>query len=112
MQVAGARGDQGSAAGGVRPPPLEEIVVTSFAPHATALDQRVLLRELNHRIDSGLASAIGLISAEAGRAEGAEAKDALSGVIELLQGSADLHRALRMPRGDALIDAASFIRKI
>ncbi|MBR1236985.1 sensor histidine kinase [Bradyrhizobium sp. AUGA SZCCT0182] len=74
------------------------------------MEQGILLRELNHRIDSGLASAINLVSAAAVRVEGAEAKRALSDVVELLHGHADVQQALAMPKGKALIDAATYIR--
>jgi two-component sensor histidine kinase len=74
------------------------------------MEQSILLRELNYRIDSGLASAINLVSAAAIRVEGAEAKRALSDVVELLHGYADVQQALAMPKGKALIDAATYIR--
>ena len=74
------------------------------------MEQSILLRELNYRINGGLASAINLVSAAAVRVEGTEAKRALSGVVELLHGYADVQQALAMPRGKALIDAATYIR--
>ncbi|QDW42043.1 sensor histidine kinase [Bradyrhizobium sp. KBS0727] len=74
------------------------------------MEQGLLLRELNHRINSGLASAISLVAAAAVRVEGAEAKHALSDVVELLHGYADVQQALVMPRGKALIDAAIYVR--
>jgi two-component sensor histidine kinase len=84
--------------------------VTVCNPARPIVKQSILLRELNHRIDSGLASAINLVSAAAVRVEGAEAKRALSDVVELLHGYADVQQALAMPRGKALIDAATYIR--
>lgn len=72
----------------------------------------VLLRELHHRVDKGIASAIELVSAAVVRADGAEAKAALSDVVELLHGHAELHRALATPRGEALNDAATYIRRL
>jgi two-component sensor histidine kinase len=72
--------------------------------------QGILLRELNHRINDGLASAINLVSAAVVRVEGAEAKRALSDVVELLHGYADVQQALAVPKGKALIDAATYIR--
>ncbi|MBR1156931.1 sensor histidine kinase [Bradyrhizobium sp. JYMT SZCCT0428] len=80
------------------------------SPDSPIVEQGILLRELNHRIDSGLASAINLVSAAAIRVEGAEAKRALSDVVELLHGHADVQQALAMPKGKALIDAATYIR--
>ena len=72
----------------------------------------VLLRELHHRVDKGIASAIDLVSTAVVRADGAEAKAALSDVVELLHGHAELHRALATPRGEALNDAATYIRRL
>lgn len=74
------------------------------------MEQGILLRELNHRINSGLASAINLVSAAVVRAEGVEAKRALRDVVELLHGHADVQQALATPKGKTLIDAATYIR--
>jgi two-component sensor histidine kinase len=74
------------------------------------MEQSILLRELSHRINSVLDSAINLVSAAAVRIEGPEAKRALSDVVELLHGYTDVQQALAMPRGKALIDAATYIR--
>ncbi|MGY2904612.1 sensor histidine kinase [Bradyrhizobium sp. URHC0002] len=88
----------------------EEITVSVCRPDTPIVEQGILLRELNYRIDSGLASAINLVSAAAVRVEGAEAKRALSDVVELLRGHSDVQQAFAMPRGKALIDAATYIR--
>ena len=84
--------------------------MTAFSQDPPIQEQGILLRELNHRIDSGFASAINLVSAAAVRVEGAEAKRALSDVVELLHGYADVHQALAMPKSKELIDAATYIR--
>ena len=84
--------------------------MTVCRPDSPIVEQGILLRELNHRINSGLASAINLVSAAAVRVEGPEAKRALSDVVELLHGYADVQQALAMPKGKALIDAATYIR--
>ncbi len=80
------------------------------SPNSPTVEQGILLRELNHRIDGGLVSAINLVSAAAVRVEGREAKRALSDVVELLHGYADVQQALAVPKGKALIDAATYIR--
>ncbi|MGY4629980.1 hypothetical protein [Bradyrhizobium sp. USDA 4486] len=72
----------------------------------------VLLRELHHRATYGIAFAINLVSAAAIRVERTEAKGALSDVVELLHGYADVHRALAMPAGDTLTHAATSIRNL
>lgn len=84
--------------------------MTVCRPDLPIVEQGILLRELNHRINSGLASAINLVSAAAVRVEGREAKRALSDVVDLLHGYADVQQALAMPKGKALIDAATSIR--
>ena len=84
--------------------------MTVCRPDLQIVEQGILLRELNHRINSGLASAINLVSAAAVRAEGSEAKRALSDMVELLHGYADVQQALSTPKGKALIDAATYVR--
>jgi two-component sensor histidine kinase len=54
----------------------DEIVVSVCSPDSPIVEQGILLRELNHRINNGLASAIDLVSAAAVRVEGPEAKRA------------------------------------
>jgi two-component sensor histidine kinase len=92
--------------------PHQEIKVTVLSPDPHRPQDGVLLRELHHRVDKGIAAAIDLVSAAVIRADGAEAKAALSDVVELLRGHADLHRALAMPQGEALHDAATYIRRL
>ncbi|MCP1853128.1 MULTISPECIES: histidine kinase dimerization/phosphoacceptor domain -containing protein [unclassified Bradyrhizobium] len=86
--------------------------MTILSPDPSGLPERVLLRELHHRVTNGVAFAIDVVSAAAVRVEGKEAKSALSDVVELLHGYADVHRALAMPAGDTLIHAATYIRKL
>jgi two-component sensor histidine kinase len=97
----------------------KEIVVTVFNPAVTAfnqalpvLDEQILLRELNHRVNNEFTSAINLVSVAAVRAEGSEAKAALTNVVELLHGYADVHRALVTPDRETLVDAAGYARKL
>ena len=75
-------------------------------------DDRVLVRELNRRINNELSSAIDLVSAGAVLADNPDVKIALSDVVELLHGYADVHRALMMPGGNVLVDAAEYLRKL
>ncbi|MEY9427062.1 two-component sensor histidine kinase [Bradyrhizobium ottawaense] len=86
--------------------------MTMLSPHPYRPQDGILLRELHHRVDKGIASAIDLVAAAAIRADGAEAKAALSDVVELLHGHAELHRALAVPQGEALNDAATYIRRL
>jgi two-component sensor histidine kinase len=89
----------------------EEIAVTACVP-IPSQDERMLLRELTHRMSSELVSSINVLSAAAVRTDNAEVKVALSNVVELLQQHADLHRILTIPDRDGLVDAAEFIRKL
>jgi two-component sensor histidine kinase len=78
----------------------------------SAAEMGTLLRELNHRIDNQFASAIGLISVEAVRADSADAKAVLANVVELLCGYGDVHRALLKPEYQTLLDSGSYLRKL
>ncbi|MGY8706776.1 sensor histidine kinase [Bradyrhizobium sp. 18BD] len=86
--------------------------MTVLSPAPSGLQEGVLLRELHHRVTNGVAFAIDLVAAAAIRVEGTEAKCALSDVVELLHGYADVHRALSMPAGETLIHAATYLRKL
>lgn len=85
--------------------------MTTFVPVPDQY-QRTLLRELNHRVNGELASAINALSTAAVRTENPNVKSALSNVVESLQQRADVHRALTMPNRARLIDAAEYIRKL
>ena len=86
--------------------------MSNLAFHPSGSDQRTLLRELNHRIANELTAAINLVSLAAVRTDNPEVKVALSGVVELLLEHGDVHRALSLPGGDELIDAAQHVRKL
>jgi two-component sensor histidine kinase len=86
--------------------------VTVFNQALPVLNEQALLRELNHRVNNEFTSAINLVSVAAVRAEGSEAKAALTNVVELLHGYADVHRALVTPDRETLIDAAGYARKL
>ena len=82
----------------------------NFVP--PVIEVETLLRELNRRINNQFASAIDLISVQAVRAEGAEAKAVLADAVELLHAHAGVRRALLMPRYGILIDAARYLRRL
>ena len=86
--------------------------MSNLASHAPGSDERTLLRELNHRIANEFTAAINLVSLTAVHAENAEVKTALSGVVELLLEHGEVHRALAMPDGNGLVDAAQHVRKL
>jgi two-component sensor histidine kinase len=74
--------------------------------------ERILLHELNHRINNEFAAVISAVSLAARRSNNDEVKAALSGVVELLHQYADVHRALQMPECDTLVDAATYLRQL
>jgi two-component sensor histidine kinase len=76
------------------------------------LDERILVRELTHRINNQLTSAINVVTAAAVRTDHLEAKAALGNVVELLQEQANVHRVLAIPEDDALVDAAQYLRRL
>jgi two-component sensor histidine kinase len=78
----------------------------------TVSAERVLLDEINHRINNEFAAAISVVSLAAARNGSDEVKTALAGVTELLHGLADVHRALQMPEHDGDIDAAAYLRNL
>jgi two-component sensor histidine kinase len=67
--------------------------MTELAPQLPSPDERVLLHELNHRINNEFAAAISAVSVAAARSSDRAVKAALSGVGELLHRYADVHRA-------------------
>ena len=80
--------------------------------HPPDLNERTLVRELTHRTNNQLASAIDVVTAAAVRADNPEAKVALGNVVELLQEQANVHRVLAVPEGDSLVDAAQYLRRL
>jgi two-component sensor histidine kinase len=88
------------------------VVTDTTVAHPPDLKERTLVRELTHRINNQLASAINAVTAAAVRADNPEAKAALGDVAELLQEQAKVHRVLAIPEGDALVDAAQYLRRL
>jgi two-component sensor histidine kinase len=75
-------------------------------------DRSLLLRELNHRVNNELTSAIFTVSAKAVESDDVAVKAALLDVVDLLHGYADVHKALRMPDSGHLIDAAKYLQHL
>jgi two-component sensor histidine kinase len=73
-------------------------------------DGSLLLRELNHRINNELTSAICAVSVKAVQSDSATVKAALLDVVDLLHQCADVHRALHIP--DRLTDAARYLQQV
>jgi two-component sensor histidine kinase len=85
--------------------------MTEFTAQLSSLD-RVLLHELNHRINNEFASVIGGVSLAAARSINKDVKAALTAVTELLQHYAYVRRALQIPEHDTLADAAAYLRQL
>jgi two-component sensor histidine kinase len=75
-------------------------------------DGSLLLRELNHRINNELTSAICKVSAKAVESDNVAVKAALLDVAELLHQCADVHRALHTPDQGRLTDAAAYLQRL
>jgi two-component sensor histidine kinase len=90
----------------------QEGIMTELARDKSGLDEKVLLHELNHRINNEFAAAISAVSLAAARSANGEVKAALTGVTELLHHYADVHRALEMPEDETLIDAAAYLARL
>jgi two-component sensor histidine kinase len=87
-------------------------VVPDPIPHPPALEGRILLDELNHRIKNELASVINLVSFKAIWADNVEVKEELSNVVDLLHHHVEVHSILTTPDRDALVDAGEKLRKL
>jgi two-component sensor histidine kinase len=87
-------------------------VTNTAVAHPPDLNERTLVRELTHRINNQLVSAINVVTAATVRAEHLETKVALGNVVELLQEQANVHRVLAVPEADSLVDAAQYLRRL
>jgi two-component sensor histidine kinase len=75
-------------------------------------DGALLIRELNHRINNELTSAICAVSIKAVQSDCVAVKAALLDVIELLHQCADVHQALHAPDRARLTDAANYLQRV
>jgi two-component sensor histidine kinase len=75
-------------------------------------DGSLLLRELNHRIEDELTSAICTVSAKAVQSDSVAVKAALLDVVDLLHRCSDVHRALHMADHGRLTDAARYLQRL
>jgi two-component sensor histidine kinase len=86
--------------------------MTEFALDCSFCEERMLLRELNHRINNEFASIINMVSLAAARSGNEEVKAALNGVTERLHQYVDVHRALKIPQHAARLDAVAHLRRL
>jgi two-component sensor histidine kinase len=76
------------------------------------LNERLLLREITHRVNNEFASAIQVVSFTAARSSDRNVKTALAGVMERLHNFARVHHALQMPASNDCIDASAYLRSL
>jgi two-component sensor histidine kinase len=72
----------------------------------------LIVREINHRINNELSSAISMIARAASRCAHAEAKAALGGVKTHLEHYARVQRALQMPEPGVPTDVSTYLRQL
>jgi two-component sensor histidine kinase len=88
----------------------KEGVVTDATSLETPIsEERLLLRELTHRVKNEFASAIGIVSLAASRSSNDEVKVALAAVEQCLHNHAQVHRLLEMPSHQTLMEASEHI---
>ena len=86
--------------------------LSELRPDSGIRAERLVLRELAHRIDDELASAIDLVSKAVHRCETTEARATLASVQERLESHARLYHALQMPQFTTTIDLAAYLQQL
>lgn len=84
----------------------------ALLPRRNGTAEGMLLREISHRINNELASAISLVSVTANRCNSAEAKVALAAVEDRLRSYAQVHQSLQMPEFSTTIDLAAYLDRL
>jgi len=74
--------------------------------------ERLLLREITHRVNNEFASAIQVVSFTAAKSPDGNVKAALARVMEQLHNYARVHHALQMPANNDCIDASAYLREL
>ena len=87
-------------------------IMTEVTSRPLFREERLLLDELNHRINNEFTCLIGAVSLAVRRTENDEVKAALVGLEETLHHHASIHHALQMPDGNARVDAEAYLRKL
>lgn len=75
-------------------------------------EERLLIRELAHRINNEFASVANMLSIAAARTANVEAKSTLTTVLTRLEGYLRVHRALQMPSASDFVDASAYLREL
>jgi two-component sensor histidine kinase len=74
--------------------------------------ERLLLEELDHRINNEFTSIISIVSRAATRSTNEDVERALWGVTELLYHYAEVHHALQLPHYESVFDVGRYLRKL
>jgi two-component sensor histidine kinase len=92
----------------------DEASISSRSPRlsGTGEAERLLLREISHRINNELASAISLVSVTASRCNSNETRTALVAVRDRLESFARVHYSLQMPDYTTTIDLAAYMQQL
>jgi two-component sensor histidine kinase len=91
----------------------QESVLNAMTSSAfSTAGERLLLREITHRINNEFASAIQVVSFAAAKSGDRNVKAALGNVMEQLHNYARVHHALQMPANNDCIDACTYLREL
>jgi two-component sensor histidine kinase len=82
------------------------------ATKAPRPEERLLIRELTHRIANEFASVANMLSLAALRTASPEAKSVLRAVQNRLDRYLEVHRALQMPIAGKVVDACAYLREL
>ncbi|MVT71860.1 histidine kinase dimerization/phosphoacceptor domain -containing protein [Bradyrhizobium cajani] len=86
--------------------------LSDLVPDGGVRAERLLLRELAHRTDDELASAINLVTKAIDGCDGAEVRATLASVQDRLRSHARLHHALQMPQFTTTVDLAAYLQQL
>jgi two-component sensor histidine kinase len=75
-------------------------------------EERLLLRELTHRVKNEFAAAIAIVSLAASRSSNDEVKVTLAAVEQRLHNHAQVHRYLEMPSHHTQMDASEHLQRL
>jgi two-component sensor histidine kinase len=89
----------------------ECILKAMTSTESPSLD-RLLVREITHRVNNEFASAIQVVSLIAARSSSQDVKAALAGVTDKLHSYAGVHHALQAPANNDLIDTSVYLRQL
>ena len=84
----------------------------TLSTYRSTAEERLLLREITHRVNNEFASAIQVVSLSAAKTRDTKARAALTHVMEKLHNFARVHRALQMPANNDCIDASTYLREL